>query len=179
MDRGRFVWPVTATGTVALTAAQLSMLLKGIDWRRPERTWRPSLTECTGPTGLAYDPASGLALSACANGKAALVDLRTRKLVQLLSIGEGPDTAIWDAQHKRFLVPCGKSGTLSMIRMDGRKPAVKAAITTEASARTAALDPETGRVYLPAARFGAPVRPEKRGAMEPGSFHGVVMVPGR
>lgn len=43
MDRGRFVWPVTATGTVALTAAQLSMLLEGTDWRRPERAWRPSL----------------------------------------------------------------------------------------------------------------------------------------
>ncbi len=43
MDRGRFVWPVTATGTVALTSAQLSMLLEGIDWRRPERAWQPSL----------------------------------------------------------------------------------------------------------------------------------------
>jgi transposase len=43
MDQGRFVWPVTAAGTVALTAAQLSMLLEGIDWRRPERAWRPSL----------------------------------------------------------------------------------------------------------------------------------------
>lgn len=43
MDRGRFVWPVTATGSVTLTPAQLSMLLEGIDWRRPERTWRPSL----------------------------------------------------------------------------------------------------------------------------------------
>jgi transposase len=43
MDRGRFVWPVTATGTVALTSAQVSMLLEGIDWRRPERTWSPTL----------------------------------------------------------------------------------------------------------------------------------------
>ena len=34
---------MTATGTVALTPAQLSMLLEGIDWRRPERAWRPSL----------------------------------------------------------------------------------------------------------------------------------------
>jgi transposase len=33
MDRGRFVWPVTKTGSVAMTAAQLSMLLEGIDWR--------------------------------------------------------------------------------------------------------------------------------------------------
>ncbi len=43
MDRGRFVWPMTKTGSVALTGAQLSMLLEGIDWRRPERTWMPSL----------------------------------------------------------------------------------------------------------------------------------------
>lgn len=38
MDRGKFVWPVTKTGKVNLTSAQLSMLLKGIDWCRPERT---------------------------------------------------------------------------------------------------------------------------------------------
>jgi transposase len=43
MDRGRFVWPVTKEGSVNLSSAQLSMLLEGIDWRRPERTWAPSL----------------------------------------------------------------------------------------------------------------------------------------
>ena len=43
MDRGKFVWPNTKTGSVSLTQAQLSMLLEGIDWRRPERTWTPSL----------------------------------------------------------------------------------------------------------------------------------------
>ena len=29
---------------VSLTRAQLSMLLEGIDWRRPERTWEPQLS---------------------------------------------------------------------------------------------------------------------------------------
>jgi transposase len=28
---------------VSLTPAQLSMLLEGIDWRTPARTWRPEL----------------------------------------------------------------------------------------------------------------------------------------
>ena len=42
LERGRFVWPQAASGSVALTQAQLSMLLEGIDWRRPERTWRPT-----------------------------------------------------------------------------------------------------------------------------------------
>lgn len=41
LERGRFVWPSPADGKVAVTPAQLSMLLEGIDWRMPVRTWRP------------------------------------------------------------------------------------------------------------------------------------------
>jgi transposase len=43
LERGRFVWPRTDQGTAALTPAQLSMLLEGIDWRHPARTFRPQL----------------------------------------------------------------------------------------------------------------------------------------
>jgi transposase len=42
LEHGHFVWPQAAGGTVALTQAQLSMLLEGIDWRRAQRTQRPS-----------------------------------------------------------------------------------------------------------------------------------------
>ena len=35
LERGRFIWPQATEGTVCLTRAQLSMLLEGIDWRRP------------------------------------------------------------------------------------------------------------------------------------------------
>jgi transposase len=41
LERGRFVWPQAKSGSISLSPAQLSMLLEGIDWRRPERTWRP------------------------------------------------------------------------------------------------------------------------------------------
>jgi transposase len=41
MDSGHFVWPVTDTGRVPLTQAQLSMLLEGIDWRMPKRVLVP------------------------------------------------------------------------------------------------------------------------------------------
>jgi transposase len=41
LERGRFIWPKVDKGRVALTRAQLSMLLEGIDWRRPERTAEP------------------------------------------------------------------------------------------------------------------------------------------
>ena len=43
LERGHFVWPQATSGSVALSAAQLSMLLEGIDWRRPVRTARPQL----------------------------------------------------------------------------------------------------------------------------------------
>lgn len=38
LERGRFVWPQAREGSVAFTAAQVSMLLEGIDWRTPVRT---------------------------------------------------------------------------------------------------------------------------------------------
>lgn len=42
LERGRFIWPQATDGSIHLSAAQLSMLLEGIDWRRPERTWTPA-----------------------------------------------------------------------------------------------------------------------------------------
>jgi transposase len=41
LERGRFVWPQASSGAVHLTNAQLSMLLEGIDWRRPQFSFQP------------------------------------------------------------------------------------------------------------------------------------------
>jgi len=41
LERGRFIWPSPADGTVAITSAQLAYMLDGIDWRNPVRSWRP------------------------------------------------------------------------------------------------------------------------------------------
>ena len=41
LERGRFVWPQADSGKVHLTPAQLSMLLEGINWKQPDRTWQP------------------------------------------------------------------------------------------------------------------------------------------
>jgi transposase len=45
IDRGNFFWPRLAEpgSSVTLSPAQLAMLLEGIDWRTPERFWRPLL----------------------------------------------------------------------------------------------------------------------------------------
>jgi transposase len=41
LERGRFIWPSAADGVVTISVAQLSYLLEGIDWRMPQKTWRP------------------------------------------------------------------------------------------------------------------------------------------
>ena len=45
LDQGGFVWPRMAgyEGSITLSPAQLAMLIEGIDWRVPERIWKPSL----------------------------------------------------------------------------------------------------------------------------------------
>ena len=44
LERGLFPWPISGepARTLALTAAELSMLIDGIEWRAPERQWRPA-----------------------------------------------------------------------------------------------------------------------------------------
>ena len=50
LEKGRFVWPSSAKPApakagrkVVISPAQLGMLLEGIDWRMPRRTWQPQL----------------------------------------------------------------------------------------------------------------------------------------
>ena len=43
LERGRFIWPTPAEGAVRISPAQLGYLLEGIDWRAPQKTWRPEL----------------------------------------------------------------------------------------------------------------------------------------
>ena len=42
LDRGRFIWPPPGGECLAISAAQLSYLLSGIDWRNPQYTMRPT-----------------------------------------------------------------------------------------------------------------------------------------
>ncbi len=45
LEHGVFLWPsnIEPGRTLALTSTQLSALLEGIDWRSPERQWRPAV----------------------------------------------------------------------------------------------------------------------------------------
>jgi transposase len=42
LERGRFIWPSPADGVVSISPGQLGYMLEGIDWRHPQKTWRPA-----------------------------------------------------------------------------------------------------------------------------------------
>ena len=66
LERGRFLWPQAKDGSVVLTAAQLSMLLEGIDWERRETDERQRVQ-------VPYDEgvANHIAPESCAGGREA------------------------------------------------------------------------------------------------------------
>ncbi len=135
-----------------------------------------ALPGCTAPTGLGFDAKTGYLLSACANGKAALVNAKTGKLVKLLAIGLGPDAVIMDTARRLAFIPCGKDGTLAVIALDAAGgSAVVRTIKTEIGARTGALDPANGTLYLPTARFAPPAAAGGRPLPIAGSFHILVL----
>ena len=134
-----------------------------------------ALPGCEGPSGLAYDARSHRLISACANGKAAVVDTSTNREIALLDIGQGPDAVILDARARMALIPCGKSGSLSVISLLPAIPVVVGTLQTAPGARTGAVDPRNGTIYLPTASFSPPAIAGQRPTMQPGSFHILVV----
>ena len=137
-------------------------------------TARYPLAGCEEPTGLALDSATGLLLAACSNQKAVAIQAKDGAAVATLPIGERPDGAIFDANRKLFFIPCG-AGNIAVIGEKLGMPAVIATVPTANGARTAALDPKTGKLYLPTADFKAPAEGEQRHTVVPGTFRVLVV----
>lgn len=137
---------------------------------------RIALKGCEEPSGLAYEPTTGLLVSACANGMAKVVDAATGKIIATPVIGPSPDAAILDAARKWVFIPSGGDGTLSVIALRSKTDArVIAKIKTHNGARTGAFDDATGKLYLPTAEYGPPAKGEHRPKPLPGSFEVLVV----
>lgn len=137
-------------------------------------TARYKLPDCDEPSGLALNPASGLLVAACQNKKALAVQSKDGAVAVTLAIGERPDGAIFDVKRNLFFIPCGE-GTIAVIDASSAVPSVIATIPTANGARTAALDPKTGKIYLPTADFAAPAEGEKKHTVVPGTFRILVV----
>lgn len=121
---------------------------------KPLTSW--PLAGCEEPTGLAVDTAHRRVFSACGNGKLTVVDTDNGRLVATLPIGPDPDGAVFDPATQRLFTP-SRMGTLSVLHeaAPDRYETLQT-LDTEPGARTIALDPKTGRLFLPTGRFAAP-----------------------
>jgi DNA-binding beta-propeller fold protein YncE len=136
------------------------------------------LQGCQHPTGLAYDPADDLVISVCGNGVADVTDGKTGAGRASITIGQGPDAAIYDAGNRVFYVPSGRAGNLAVIAVKSPTDiSLAATVPTELGARTGACDSRTGKLYLPTAQFQPPIEPGKRPQPLPGTFEIVVVGP--
>ena len=136
------------------------------------------LDGCDSPGGLAYDPKAGVLIASCDGGVAKVVSARTGAVVATLKIGKGPDAVIFDPVRGLAFIPCGGDGVLDVIKVGkGSDAMVIQVVTTERGARTGMVDPKTGKVYLPAAAYGAVPAAGGRPPMAPGSFHLLVVSP--
>lgn len=132
---------------------------------------------CEAPSGLAYDAKTNRLIAACANGKAAIVDAKTRSLVDYVDTGKGPDAVILDTARRLAFIPCGKDGVLDVLSIDGPNVRRVGSVRTAVGARTGALDPATGAIYLPTASMTPSSTPNGRPTPRPGTFRVLVVKP--
>jgi YVTN family beta-propeller protein len=146
-----------------------------LDTRSRKLVSRFPLAGCEGPTGIAYDSAAREILSACGENGVAIVSAPDGRQIAKLEIGKGADGAAFDEKRNLALVPAGRDGNLTLIQL-GPAPKVVGQISTAVSARTIALDPSTGRVYLPSATL-SPAAEGQRPKAVPGTFRVLVVAP--
>ncbi len=116
---------------------------------------RYDLPGCEGPTALGGDLESGILVAACANRTALGLRASDGTIVAPhLTIDRKADAVMFDTVRKNFYIPCGRDGTLVVISETREGTlAVQSSVATAVGAHTGALDPQTGRLYLPTADF--------------------------
>jgi YVTN family beta-propeller protein len=132
-----------------------------------------SIPDCVSPHGLAIDSSAHRLFSSCVNSVLMVIDTGDGGVVAKLPIGRGTDAAAFDPKRKYAFSSNGIDGTLSVIQEKDPGSFVSLGdVKTAVTARTMAVDPESGRIYLVAADVEAPpegAAPQQRRAVVPGS----------
>jgi YVTN family beta-propeller protein len=137
---------------------------------------------CLKPHGLAMDRQTMRLFASCANKVMVVVDANTGAQLASLPIGEGTDFAAFDPQRK-WAFSANRDGTLSVIAEDGPN-AFRALtpVTTSYGARTMAIDPNSGRLFLATADYTldeTAVDARHRYMIKPGSAKLMILDPQR
>jgi DNA-binding beta-propeller fold protein YncE len=165
-----------AAGTVFVNIEAEAGRLVAIDVKTLKIKSNWALSGCANPTGLAIDAANHRLFSVCANEMMAVTDAASGKQVARVAIGAGPDAAAYDRDLGLVFSSNGIDGTLSVIRQETPdRYKLLAAVETQMSARTMALDLGSHKIYLAAGRLGdtpppTAEHPHPRPSIVPDSF---------
>lgn len=138
---------------------------------------------CERPRALAMDTAHERLFAACSNFRMVAMDAQSGHVVATLPIGPGADAIGYDPNRGLIFTANGAGdGSVTIIRQDVTDTySVVQTVPTRQNARTLAINPATGDVYLAAVIYGAeltnpPVNnvPVKMKAVE-GSFQVLVI----
>ncbi len=129
---------------------------------------------CVKPHGLAIDQAHHRLFASCSNKVMIVMNADDGAVIATLPIGEGTDFAAFDPDRS-LAYSSNRDGTLSVIAEIAPDKFVSLpAIPTEAGARTMAIDPNSGRIYLVTADMtvntaAAPGDTRRRLSIKPGT----------
>lgn len=111
-----------------------------------EARW--SIPQCESPHGLAVDPDSRRLFVGCVNARLMVLDADSGRPVATLPIGKGSDAVVFDPR-RRIVFSSNGDGTLSRVAETGAEDFVALpSVATAPGARTMALDPDSGRLFL-------------------------------
>jgi YVTN family beta-propeller protein len=112
------------------------------------------LPGCNAPSGLAIDTTRHRLFSVCDDKTMVVTDSTSGRQVTRVTIGEHPDAAAYDAK-RAVVYSSNGDGTLTIVKQDSADNyTVVQSLQTQPGARTMAVDPASGRVFLVTAQFG-------------------------
>jgi YVTN family beta-propeller protein len=140
------------------------------------------IRNCARPHGIAVDPLTHRAFATCVNNVMVVVNTDTGATIATLPIGSRSDAAAFDPKRKLVFSSNG-DGTLTVIAEKGQNQfVVLGNVPTALGAKTMALDPDSGRIYLLTADFTVndkadPTDTRHRYVTTPGTVHMLFLDP--
>jgi DNA-binding beta-propeller fold protein YncE len=138
-------------GNLFVNQVDTGVLLR-IDTTRNTVTARWKLAGCEHPHGLAVDDYNRRVFVGCDNGKMLVVDGGNGRVVAQAPIGQGSGDLAYD-KDRHLVFSANGDGTLSSL--DAVSLTAMGPLTTAPGARSMALDPVSGRIFLVTADTGA------------------------
>ncbi len=151
-----------------------------IDTRKAAILARWPLGACQSPSGLSMDQTNRRLFTAC-QGQMGVVNADSGKVIATLPTGAGTDATRFDPQRRFAFASNGRDATLTVVQqLSPDSYAVVQNAKTELGARTMALDPQTGNIFLVTAQMQInpnATNPRQRYQAVPGTFALLVVQP--